>query len=373
LRCVEAFTPRKKRIECNFLGKIVKKIFLVLFAMLLANAGWAQSSRRVATDDASGFNDRFVREASGVLWNGNFSNWRDVRNDGATGVRQNFDLNFGVGTVPSSGSIQVTENGNLDMGGLGIIELFKNADLVSSNQFGVPVIGDQTSSYALGHVYASSGSRLAEKGGGGFYADLVAPGGESAYRRITWFGLTDPGAGGSCDDEQLTIIKNDINFRQAPNTFAGTSCAEYLSTKRYFGQVELHKVGLRADGTFDILNDGDFDLFLGFRAPGLNLFCPDGTLQCTGKTGNYPGSASGGGFTLGLQQYLFTAADVINDTVLNHFRFRSGVGCAVTLTDCVALTMLDGGGGGLIPVPGIVALLALGGLALSRSRKLQNS
>jgi hypothetical protein len=268
--------------------------------------------------------------------------------------------------VSTGGTIQITENGNLDIGGLGIIELFKDTDLVSSNQFGIPVIGDQASSYALGHVYASTGSRLATKTNGGFDANLVAPGGDSAYRRITWFGLTDPGTGGSCDDEQLNIIKNDINFRQAPNTFAGTSCAEYLSTNRYFGQVELHKVGLRADGTFDILNDGDFDLYLGFGAPGLNMFCPNGSLQCAGQTAGYPASASGGGFTLGLQQYLYTAADVINNTVVNQFRFRDGVGCAVTLTDCIALTLLGTDpGGGSVPAPGVALLLALGGIGLT--------
>jgi hypothetical protein len=342
------------------------KLVVILSLCFLSSASFAQSGRRVVTDDGPGFNDRNVQEASGIWWQ-NFFGGDDLRNDGVvSGGRHWFAMQLGTSFISKDNvELLYSENGNIQVmdkssGQKGLLELFAGADLVSAapgsylSSIGTP--GDGLG-YRLGEVFDASASRLEPDPAGGYQAFNVrtSPDGTGLLRRYTWFGLTE--GSDICNQAGIQLVVSG-----GLNTFAGTQCADYLTRARYFGQVEFVDVGTA--------EDGDFDIFVGLGLGNFpNIFyCPDGSRLCDGNVNGFPTGATGGGFDFGGQRYVYTASEVLNRENFSHFQFRSGIGCAVASNGiCIPLSDLDGSTGS-VPIPGVLLLLLIGGSGLSMLR-----
>jgi hypothetical protein len=349
-------------------------IFMGIVSLIFVNTANAAGSRRVVTDDATGFNSTLVRAASGIQWS--VARPYDV-NLGSGGVQTGawagtaFALRGGS-TIISSGLLNALaiEDGTMFLGGAeqtptvtpNFISVFRGADLTAGDPYsyresvGVPE-GPLVGGYRLGELSVANANRLLPAANGaGFDPNANDPNGFGALRRITWFGLTD--GVDNCNAAQLDFANGNI---------AGTVCADYETRARYFGQIELHDVGTK--------EDGDFNLFLGLGYGGL-IYAPDGTQVANyGNTNQYPSTATGGGFRIGNQQYLFSAAEARSGEIFTEFRFRNSLACAVQSDGSCSgdFTVNENGGGngnGNVPTPGAAVLVLLGiAVMVNRSKR----
>jgi hypothetical protein len=345
---------------------MVRLLAVSLLGLCLTQPAFAQTGRRVITDDATGFNAAAVQQTTGVKWNvarpfdvsaqpngDQFGAWA-----GTAFALRGGNTVIGPGLTTSA----AYEDGQMFLGGdpgtptltPNFISLFQGANLVSGTPFnyresvGAPNNGIGQGGYRLGEFSVASANGLALlPNGGGYDPNTNDPAQFGFRRRLTWFGLTDDVD--PCSAQQLDLANGNI---------AGTACDKYATLARYFGQIELHDVGTK--------DDGDFDLFIGLGYGG-TMYAPDGTqVSGYGNTSGYPGTATGGGFRIGNQEYFFTSAQVNNGSFLSEFHFRNGVACAVQADGTCSgdFTVSDpGGGGGGVPAPG-AALLLIAGLAV---------
>ncbi len=343
------------------------RICACALALVLLPPAMGQVGRKIVTDDASGFNSASVQATSGVQWTA--ARTSDVRalpngDQPVVDVSTSFTLRSGAMVIPgNSAEMVATEDGQLFFGGApgtpsitpNFISLFRGANLVSGAPYNyresVGVLSSNgLKGYRLGEFSQASANGLAQRPSGGFNPNANDPTKYGFQKRVTWFGLTDDYD--QCSAEQLDLANGMIQ---------GTACDNYARLPRYFGQVELHDVGTK--------DDGDFDLFIGLGYGG-TVYAPDGTqVAGYGNTLGYPSTATGGGFQLGNQAYFFTSAEVNNGTFLSEFHFRNGVACAVQADgSCSGNFTVNGtgGGGNGVPAPGTALLVLAGLLAAAR-------
>jgi hypothetical protein len=349
--------------------------------------------RTVTIDDVPTFNGPSDKRILGVDWRRTTPENVDIRNDGSVSQALTFGLRFGATTLAAGTLTSSTENGSLYFGDQalaptdrGLISLFAGKDLYGSSptQYysSIAIFPNTYSGYSLGEFGISTGSLLGPYVPGPtdnppyppYSATDIAPDGANRITRFTWFGMTD--VLDTCSSFDITSIYN----RNGP--FGGTPCANHQTTPRYFGQITLEDVGTR--------EDGDFNLFIAFGEPYVfnslgpteGYFAQRATLFPTVRSQSFGvdlatvnaqtvGPTSTSGFILGNQKFEFGAYDAGSSPV--EFRFRGGVGCAVsydaagTELGCSQVTQLADEPNS-IPIPGIILLLALGGVGLAYVR-----